>query len=148
MSETTADTVRVPAPAAIEAPADRSRRLRVGGVMLVFALIGLGLAIFTKGGKATFQLVSGDLQNNLLGVPAQFTALVLGIFGVIAAGAYLLRRVPQSYSGYLAALQAAGRVTEVSPGAVSSTSRSRASSWSARSPRQWSPVRRGARQQP
>ncbi len=57
---------------AIEAPAERSRRLRVGGLMLVFALIGLGLAIGTKGGKATFQLVSGDLQNNLLGVPAQF----------------------------------------------------------------------------
>ena len=29
---------------------------------------------------------------------------MLGILGVIAAGAYLLRRVPQSYSGYLAAL--------------------------------------------
>ena len=106
MSETTPDAVpAAPAkPQVIEAPADRTRRLRVGSLLLVFALIGLALAIFTKGGDATFQLVSGDLQNNLLGVPAQFTALVLGVLGVIAAGAYVLRRVPQSYSGYLATL--------------------------------------------
>ncbi len=73
MSETTPDAVPAarPKPQVIEGPAERTRRLRVGGVMVVFALIGLGLAIFTKGGKATFQLVSGDLQHNLLGLPAQ-----------------------------------------------------------------------------
>jgi simple sugar transport system permease protein len=90
-------------PQVIEAPAERTRRLRVGGVMLVFALIGLGLAIFTKSGKATFQLVSGDLQHNLLGLPAQAVGLILGILGVAAAVAYVLRRVPQRYAGWLAA---------------------------------------------
>src|SRR5215813_314008 len=106
MSETTPDAVpeAAPKPQVIEAPADRTRRLRVGWLMVVFALIGLILAIFTKGGDATFQLTSGDLQHNLVGVPAQFTGLVLGILGLIAAGAYILRRVPQSYSGYLATL--------------------------------------------
>jgi ABC-type uncharacterized transport system permease subunit len=104
-STTTPDAVPAqPEVRVIESPADRTRRLRVGGLMLFFALVGLGLAIFTNSGKATFQLVSGDLQHNLLGVPAQFTAIVLGIFGIIAAGAYILRRVPQSYSGYLATL--------------------------------------------
>jgi ABC-type uncharacterized transport system permease subunit len=106
MTETTPDAVpAAPAkPQVIEAPADRTRRLRVGGVMLVFALIGLGLAIFTKGGKATFQLVSGDLQHNLLGLPAQPVALVLAVLGVGAAVAYVLRQVPQQYAGWLAAV--------------------------------------------
>jgi ABC-type uncharacterized transport system permease subunit len=105
MSETTPDAVPAapPKPQVIEGPAERTRRLRVGGVMVVFALIGLGLAIFTKGGKATFQLVSGDLQHNLLGLPAQAVGLILGILGVAAAAAYVLRRVPQRYSGWLAA---------------------------------------------
>jgi general nucleoside transport system permease protein len=106
MSETTPDAVpAAPAkPQVIEAPADRTRRLRVGGLMLVFALIGLLLAIFTKSGKATFQLVSGDLQNNLLHLPAQAVGLLLGILGVGAAAAYIVRRVPQRYAGWLAAL--------------------------------------------
>jgi general nucleoside transport system permease protein len=105
MSETTPDAVPAarPKPQVIEGPAERTRRLRVGGVMVVFALIGLGLAIFTKGGKATFQLVSGDLQHNLLGLPAQAVGLILGILGVAAAAAYVLRRVPQRYYGWLAA---------------------------------------------
>ncbi|MGW6201961.1 ABC transporter permease [Kribbella sp. NPDC055110] len=106
MTETTPDAIpAAPAkPHLIEAPADRTRRLRVGGVMVVFALIGLGLAIFTKGGKATFQLVSGDLQHNLLGLPAQPVALILAVLGVGAAVAYVLRQVPQRYAGWLAAV--------------------------------------------
>jgi simple sugar transport system permease protein len=106
MTETTPDAVpaAAPKPQVIEAPADRTRRLRVGGVMLVFALIGLVLAVFTKGGKATFQLVSGDLQNNLLGLPAQPVGIVLAILGVGAAVAYVLRQVPQRYAGWLAAV--------------------------------------------
>jgi simple sugar transport system permease protein len=106
MTETTPDAVpAAPAkPTVIEAPADRTRRLRVGGLMLVFAVIGLLLAIFTKSGKATFQLVSGDLQNNLLHLPAQAVGLLLGILGVAAAAAYIVRRVPQRYAGWLAAL--------------------------------------------
>ncbi|MFI5696166.1 ABC transporter permease [Kribbella sp. NPDC051586] len=106
MTETTPDAVpAAPAkPHVIEAPADRTRRMRVGGLMLVFALIGLLLAIFTKSGKATFQLVSGDLQNNLLHLPAQAVGLLLGILGVAAAAAYIVRRVPQRYAGWLAAL--------------------------------------------
>ncbi|TDW70086.1 ABC transporter permease [Kribbella pratensis] len=106
MTETTPDAVpAAPAKAhVIEAPADRTRRLRVGGLMLVFALIGLLLAIFTKSGKATFQLVSGDLQNNLLHVPAQMVGLLLGILGAASAAAYIVRRVPQRYAGWLAAL--------------------------------------------
>ncbi|QNE20830.1 ABC transporter permease [Kribbella qitaiheensis] len=103
-STTTADTVKVPAPATIEAPAERTRRLRVGGLMLVFALIGLGLAIGTKSGKATFQLTSGDLKNNLLHLPAQPVGILLGILGVLAAVAYVLRRIPQRYAGWLAAV--------------------------------------------
>jgi ABC-type uncharacterized transport system permease subunit len=104
MSDTTPDAVPAAAPKAhvIEAPADRTRRLRVGGLMLVFALIGLGLAIVTKGGKATFQLVSGDLQDNLLGLPAQPVAILLGVLGLAAAVAYVLRQVPQRYAGWLA----------------------------------------------
>lgn len=106
MTETTPDAVpAAPAkPQVIEGPADRTRRLRVGTLMLVFALIGLVLAIFTKSGKATFQLVSGDLQNNLLHLPAQAVGLLLGIIGVGAAAAYILRRVPQRYAGWLAAI--------------------------------------------
>jgi general nucleoside transport system permease protein len=103
MSEST-DTVLPPAPASIEAPADRDRRLRVGGLMLVFALIGLVLAIFTKSRTATFQLVSGDLKNNLLGLPAQPVGIVLGLLGLVAAVAYIMRRVPQRYAGWLAAV--------------------------------------------
>ncbi|TDD52290.1 ABC transporter permease [Kribbella antibiotica] len=102
MSASTVQDAVPAAPVAIEGPADRVRRLRVGGLMLVFALLGLGLAIFTKSGKATFQLVSGDLTGNLLGLPAQPVALLLGALGVLAAVAYVLRRVPQTYSGYLA----------------------------------------------
>jgi simple sugar transport system permease protein len=113
MTETTktAETPEAPkaveAPAAaatIEAPAERVRRLRVGGLMLVFALIGLGLAIATKSGKATFQLVSGDLKNNLVGLPAQPVAILLGLLGLLAAIAYLMRRVPTRYAGWLAAV--------------------------------------------
>jgi general nucleoside transport system permease protein len=104
MSETSTDTVLPPAPASIEAPADRDRRLRVGGLMLVFALIGLVLAIFTKSRTATFQLVSGDLKNNLLGLPAQPVGIVLGLLGLVAAVAYIMRRVPQRYAGWLAAV--------------------------------------------
>jgi general nucleoside transport system permease protein len=104
MSETRTDTVLPPAPASIEAPADRDRRLRVGGLMLVFALIGLVLAIFTKSRTATFQLVSGDLKNNLLGLPAQPVGIVLGLLGLVAAVAYIMRRVPQRYAGWLAAV--------------------------------------------
>ncbi|HET6293070.1 MAG TPA: ABC transporter permease [Kribbella sp.] len=104
MSETTTEPVRAPAPPQIEAPAERTRRLRVGGLMVVFALIGLGLAIGTGNGDATFQLVSGDLQNNLVGVPAQPVAILLGALGVLAAVAYVLRRVPQRYAGWLAAV--------------------------------------------
>jgi simple sugar transport system permease protein len=106
MSESTAstETVLAPAPANIESPADRTRRLRVGGLMLVFAVIGLLLAFFTNSGKATFQLVSGDLQGNLLGLPAQPAGLVLGVLGLFAAVAYIMRRVPQRYAGWLAAV--------------------------------------------
>ncbi|WBQ04141.1 ABC transporter permease [Kribbella sp. CA-293567] len=110
MSESTktADTPPTPAgasaPVAIEGPAERTRRLRVGGLMVVFALIGLALAIATNGGKATFQLVSGDLENNLVGVPAQPVAILLGALGLVAAVAYVLRRVPQKYAGWLAAV--------------------------------------------
>jgi general nucleoside transport system permease protein len=104
MRETSTDTVLPPAPASIEAPADRDRRLRVGGLMLVFALIGLVLAIFTKSRTATFQLVSGDLKNNLLGLPAQPVGIVLGLLGLVAAVAYIMRRVPQRYAGWLAAV--------------------------------------------
>ncbi|HWD81889.1 MAG TPA: ABC transporter permease [Kribbella sp.] len=105
MSDTTPDAVpaAAPKPQVIEGPAERTRRLRVGGVMVVFALIGLGLAIFTKSGKATFQLVSGDLQHNLLGLPAQAVGLVLGVLGVAAAAGYVMRQVPQRYAGWLAA---------------------------------------------
>ncbi|NIK62274.1 ABC transporter permease [Kribbella shirazensis] len=110
MTETTPDAVpaATPKPKVIEAPAERARRLRVGGVMLVFALIGLVLAVFTKGGKATFQLVSGDLQNNLLGLPAQPVGVILGVLGVAAAVAYVLPavrvRIPQRYAAWLAAV--------------------------------------------
>ncbi len=89
---------------AIEAPADRVRRLRVGGLLLVFALIGFVLALFTKSGTATFQLVSGDFTNNLLGVPAKVVGLLLGILGLVAALGYLVRRIPMRYSAWLAAL--------------------------------------------
>ncbi|MEU4608484.1 ABC transporter permease [Kribbella sp. NPDC023972] len=104
MSQTSTDTVLPPAPANIEGPADRVRRLRVGGVLLVFALIGLVLGIATKSGEATFQLVSGDLQNNLLGLPAQPVGILLGILGVLTAVAYIMRRVPRKYGGWLAAV--------------------------------------------
>lgn len=104
MSTTTQTSVSTPDPATIEAPADRTRRLRVGGLMLVFALIGLGLAFATTGGKATFQLVSGDLENSLLGVPARTTAILLAAVGLGAAVAYLLRRVPARYAGWLGAV--------------------------------------------
>ncbi|WP_427885121.1 ABC transporter permease [Kribbella sp. GL6] len=110
MTETTPDAVpaAAPKPEIIEGPAERTRRQRVGGVMLVFALIGLGLAIFTKSGKATFQLVSGDLQHNLLGLPAQPVGLILGILGTAAAVAYVVpsvrRRVPPRAAGWLAAI--------------------------------------------
>lgn len=88
----------------IEAPAERSRRFRIGGLMLVFALIGVGLAIGTKGGTATFQLVSGDFQGNLLKLPAKPVALFLAILGLAAAVGYLLRRVPMRYAGWLGAV--------------------------------------------
>jgi ABC-type uncharacterized transport system permease subunit len=112
MSETrtteSPEAPKVSAPAgvvpAIEPPAERVRRLRVGGLMVVFALIGLGLAFATKGGKATFQLVSGDLQHNLFGVPAQPVAILLGILGLAAAVAYVLRQVPTKYAGWLATI--------------------------------------------
>ncbi|GAA1557295.1 ABC transporter permease [Kribbella sancticallisti] len=97
-------SVLAPAPASIEAPAERTRRLRVGGLMVVFALIGLALAFATNSGKATFQLVSGDLENNLVGVPAQPVAILLGALGLLAAVAYVLRRVPTKYAGWLAAV--------------------------------------------
>jgi simple sugar transport system permease protein len=111
MSETrTTESPEAPKAAApavvpvIEPPAERVRRLRVGGLMVVFALIGLGLAFATKGGKATFQLVSGDLQHNLFGVPAQPVAILLGVLGLAAAVAYVLRQVPTKYAGWLATI--------------------------------------------
>ncbi|MFC0627333.1 ABC transporter permease [Kribbella deserti] len=103
MTETTVES-RPTAPATIEGPAERTRRLRVGGLMLVFAVIGLLLAFVTNGGKATFQLVSGDLEGSLLKVPAQGTAIFLAVLGLAAAVAYLLRRVPMRYAGWLGAI--------------------------------------------
>jgi len=104
---TTAPAAPPPAPATaavIEAPAERDRRLRTGGVMLAFAVIGFVLALFTKGGTATFQLVSGDFTHNLLKLPAKPVGVVLGVLGLGAAAAFLMRRVPARYSGWLGAL--------------------------------------------
>lgn len=100
---TTADVVPAAAPA-IEAPAERTRRLRIGWLMMVFAVTGFVLGLFTKSGTATFQLVTGDFQNNLLGLPAKPIAIVLGLLGVLAAVAYLMRRVPMRYAGWLGAV--------------------------------------------
>ena len=105
MTSTDATTVEVPKTgSAVEGPAERSRRLRTGGVLLTFAAIGLLLALFTKSGTATFQLVTGDFTDNLLHLPAKPVAIVLGLFGVGAAVAYVLRRVPARYAGWLGAI--------------------------------------------
>jgi simple sugar transport system permease protein len=104
MSTETTTEERVPATeTTIEAPAERVRRLRTGGVLLTFAVIGLLLALFTKSGTATFQLVTGDFTNNLLKLPARPLAIILGLLGVVAAAAFLLRRVPARYGGGLGA---------------------------------------------
>jgi general nucleoside transport system permease protein len=103
MERVSTPVMEAPAAERIEAPAERTRRLRVGGLMLVFALIGVGLAIGTKGGTATFQLVSGDFQDNLLKLPAKPVALFLAALGLAAAVGYLLRRVPMRYAGWLGA---------------------------------------------
>lgn len=104
---TSTDATAVDVPAAdkpVEGPAERSRRLRTGGVLLVFAVIGMLLALFTKSGTATFQLVTGDFTDNLLDLPAKPVAIVLGLFGLGAAVAFLLRRVPARYAGWLGAI--------------------------------------------
>jgi simple sugar transport system permease protein len=102
MSTETTTEARVPATeTAIEAPAERIRRLRTGGVLLAFAVIGLLLALFTESGTATFQLVTGDFTNNLLKLPARPLAIILGLLGVVAAVAFLLRRVPARYGGLI-----------------------------------------------
>jgi general nucleoside transport system permease protein len=102
---TDTETSEAPTPSpVIEAPAERVRRLRIGGLMLVFAVIGFVLALFTDSGTATFQLVSGDFTNNLLGVPAKVVGLLLGLLGLIAALGYLVRRVPMRYCAWLGAL--------------------------------------------
>jgi general nucleoside transport system permease protein len=102
---TDTETSEAPTPSpVIEAPAERVRRLRIGGLMLVFAVIGFVLALFTDSGTATFQLVSGDFTNNLLGVPAKVVGLLLGLLGLIAALGYLVRRVPMRYGAWLGAL--------------------------------------------
>jgi simple sugar transport system permease protein len=105
MSTDTKTEEKVPATeTAIEAPAERVRRLRTGGVLLAFAVIGLLLAVFTKSGTATFQLVTGDFTNNLLKLPARPLAIILGLLGVIAAVAFLLRRIPARYGGWISAV--------------------------------------------
>ncbi len=105
MSTETKTEEKVPATeTAIEAPAERVRRLRTGGVLLAFAVIGLLLAVFTKSGTATFQLVTGDFTNNLLKLPARPLAIILGLLGVIAAVAFLLRRIPSRYGGWISAV--------------------------------------------
>ena len=105
MSTETKTEEKVPATeTAIEAPAERVRRLRTGGVLLAFAVVGLLLAVFTKSGTATFQLVTGDFTNNLLKLPARPLAIILGLLGVIAAVAFLLRRIPSRYGGWISAV--------------------------------------------
>jgi general nucleoside transport system permease protein len=103
-TDTTTTDTAVPATPALEAPAERARRLRTGGVMLAFAVIGFVLALFTESGTATFQLVTGDFQNNLLDVPAKPVAILLSLLGIVAAVGYLLRRVPMQYAGWLGAI--------------------------------------------
>jgi simple sugar transport system permease protein len=105
MTTETKTEEKVPATeTAIEAPAERVRRLRTGGVLLAFAVVGLLLAVFTKSGTATFQLVTGDFTNNLLKLPARPLAIILGLLGVIAAVSFLLRRVPARYGGWISAV--------------------------------------------
>src|SRR5262249_6496915 len=98
MSTETRSEEKVPATeTTIEAPAERVRRLRTGGVLLAFAVIGLLLAVLTHRGTATVQLVTGGFNNNLVKLAGR-------ALGVIAAVAFLLRRVPARYGGWISAV--------------------------------------------
>ena len=79
--------------AAIESPDERRRRIRTGVLMLVLAVVGAVLAVFTARETVTFTLSSQFAAEQLpdIALPAFPVALVLSVYTMAVASTQLLR---------------------------------------------------------
>ncbi|WP_245718232.1 ABC transporter permease [Nocardia miyunensis] len=91
-----------PVVAVRESPEGRRRRVRLGVLLVVFALGALGLAAVTRSGAVAFGLsVSGSAAVRL---PAAATGWVLSVVALVIAVVQLWRGLPRRWSGALFAL--------------------------------------------
>ncbi|QIS14963.1 ABC transporter permease [Nocardia arthritidis] len=78
--------------AALESPAHRQRRLRLGVLLLILAITAVVLALYTKSGSVAFRLSAPDGSGpGDLHVAAKPTALVLSVVALAIAVAQLWR---------------------------------------------------------
>ncbi|MFI9508700.1 ABC transporter permease [Nocardia sp. NPDC052566] len=100
-------TATIPAPAevAIESPEHRSRRLRLGVLLLVLAITAVLLALFTRSGTVEFRLAAPGASGPAdIGVPAKPVALVLSVLALAIAIAHLWRGLSGRWAAALFAL--------------------------------------------
>ncbi|MBE1607721.1 ABC transporter permease [Actinopolymorpha pittospori] len=100
---TTITQPRSEAPATVEAPDERRRRLRTGILVLVLAVVAVLLAAFTAPETVRFALSSQFAENQLpaIALPALPVALALAAYTLVVALAQVWRGVRGRWSGLL-----------------------------------------------
>jgi general nucleoside transport system permease protein len=90
------------APQVLESPEERRRRLRLGILLLVFAILAVYLALVTQSGTVNFRLAAQFDDSGLpdIGLPAKPVALVLSLCTLVVAVLQLWRGL----TGRMAAL--------------------------------------------
>jgi general nucleoside transport system permease protein len=81
------------APRVLESPEERRRRLRLGILLLVFAIVAVLLALYTKSDTVNFKLAAQFDDSGLpdLGLPAKPVAIVLALCTLVVAVLQLWR---------------------------------------------------------
>ncbi|GAB3421447.1 ABC transporter permease [Flindersiella endophytica] len=93
MATATTEPEVTAAPRVLESPEERRRRLRLGILLLAFAILAVLLAFYTKSGAVNFKLAAQFDDSGLpdLGVPAKPVAIVLALCTLVVAVLQLWR---------------------------------------------------------